>query len=615
MEKTRIPFGALFCALLIFYVTLTQCFFISQSSLLLIGLIVLLAGQLLAGYQKTLFIPANYIVLFVSALWGWQAIALSFSAASTPALYEFIKISFLPLGFWIMLLAGNARQFWIIVFSCAVIAALFCALLGSAQIFYQSQATAFFINRNSLAAFLNLTALPLAAYYLYQKTQRKTGLNILLALALFILFYGSALTFSRGALIGFVVGLIILVASTYRHISKRSLFILLGLLFVAYLLPNIFSNQLIGKLAINRFSSSTPRAVIWHAAWTMWQHMPWHGAGNAGFLLFFPQYAAPQDISTLQYAHNDYFQTLLSFGYPGLMLLIGALLATAYAFIRFLFSRKRATLSTKKHILMSGLFAGLLAVAIHSFVTYNFYVPAISLLFGLYLGYFTQQSHPNKQWQVNLHRFINPWPFRIIICSIAAIFIFYASLLKISDQYYQQGVLNLMINRIKIADHKLTIAANVRNNSNISLAQGVIYSMLLPELKKHQKKYNAMYTLTEKQFEKTLALNPRNGLASFYLATLWAKHKPQQAKKAFQRAITLTPRSNVIRLGFAKFLIAQHQQKPALALLERGMNYPLHPTKSTMTYLSFLQKQLLKNKRYADAKKVQAKIKWLHHRP
>jgi hypothetical protein len=114
----------------------------------------------------------------------------------------------------------------------------------------------------------------------------------------------------------------------------------------------------------------------------------WHGFGPGTFGLAFPHYSGPQ--ATLipgiwRYAHDDYLQTVLEWGWVGAV--FWAVVFFGGMALLFIHWRKRWDLSTSDHVLtlVSGL--ALAGVAAHAVVDFPLQIASLQLYAGVCTGF------------------------------------------------------------------------------------------------------------------------------------------------------------------------------------------------------------------------------------
>jgi hypothetical protein len=98
-------------------------------------------------------------------------------------------------------------------------------------------------------------------------------------------------------------------------------------------------------------------------------------AGRAGI--------AAYEQSTTYFAHNDYLQTLLELGIPGLA---GLLAIVAFPLIAAWRAAPRVNMDPRGRLILVALVSALTSMGVHALVDFPFYIPVCLLLYGLALG-------------------------------------------------------------------------------------------------------------------------------------------------------------------------------------------------------------------------------------
>jgi hypothetical protein len=127
------------------------------------------------------------------------------------------------------------------------------------------------------------------------------------------------------------------------------------------------------------------RMALWRPAWRMWQDHFWWGIGPGHFDARFAQYRPPTFQLRGQWAHNDYLNTLADWGLVGAVLVTAAwviLFAGVFKTWRFVqrSSHDLAQKRSNRSAFILGAGCGLLAILLHSFVDFNFQIPANAIL-------------------------------------------------------------------------------------------------------------------------------------------------------------------------------------------------------------------------------------------
>jgi O-antigen ligase len=113
------------------------------------------------------------------------------------------------------------------------------------------------------------------------------------------------------------------------------------------------------------------------------RNFPLFGIGLGDFKYVFTLYQKSRQTTIYyDYLHNDYLQFLIE---TGLICAVSFLIFFFNLFKNILIGLNKRHDPFAKSIVIGGL-CGLLGVIIHSFVDFNFHIPAVSLLFWLLLG-------------------------------------------------------------------------------------------------------------------------------------------------------------------------------------------------------------------------------------
>ncbi|PMQ01190.1 MAG: hypothetical protein CBR30_07475 [Dictyoglomus sp. NZ13-RE01] len=187
-----------------------------------------------------------------------------------------------------------------------ILGAMILAFAGINIYFYKGvYAETYFIRKNGLGTLLAMT-LPISQIKIITSKEK-----LLYFLSTFIILSGLILTMSQGAIIGLLIGEIVLFILGEKRIRRQIKTIgmigvlLLGLFIGRSLLvkDNLFSFFLT-RLDLNS-SSKTERIYIWKASWHMFLDYPITGVGFGCFSLEYPRYKLPQAYEqNHSFAHN-----------------------------------------------------------------------------------------------------------------------------------------------------------------------------------------------------------------------------------------------------------------------------------------------------------------------
>ena len=123
------------------------------------------------------------------------------------------------------------------------------------------------------------------------------------------------------------------------------------------------------------------RAEIWRSSWKLIKSHPWTGVGFGAFFLAIPEYQTGSGRLKVEQAHNDYLDLAAN----------GGVVAVGLAgwFIAMVIWRVRSSLRSGdafRRAASLGAMAGILSVAVHSFVDFGLQVTGIGVVFAALLA-------------------------------------------------------------------------------------------------------------------------------------------------------------------------------------------------------------------------------------
>ena len=287
------------------------------------------------------------------------------------------------------------------------------ALLGCAQDIFASgllgpggssvRVFGAFDQPNPFGGYLNLS-LPVAlALALFGRDPRMRwvagGSSVLVLFALY-------LANSRGALLGLLAAVIVIVAVGWRLERQAAIAAAIGaplvaIAWVTRLIPLSIQDRLLAQFRVNDVSltaqindanfSTIERLAHWVAGWRMFLAHPLLGVGAGNYGAAYQQYKVPGWEESLTHAHNYYINVAAETGALGLLAflaLVGAALYLAWRATRAT-DRQRGgrggLTGADARALSIGFAAVIVALCVHN-VTDNLFVHAMELQFALTLG-------------------------------------------------------------------------------------------------------------------------------------------------------------------------------------------------------------------------------------
>ena len=355
-----------------------------------LGALALSCFLIASGAKTTIFTPMGCAVVFLA---GWIVVTNKWANPSYTAAAPY-HAAFLFGGFWLGRRTGpeNAHRFFE-----AALAFAFClagwALWQRAQ--GEARAHALFDTPATLTSAINLVLVPGLVLVLTGKR------HALLMAALVFLLAAEFSAQSRGGWLGLAVGGLIAFPLARRCgiVVERSAFlVLLAMLLLGWLLSTLA--PALGSLSVSRtpspaFSmvgdlasqSAADRIELYKLAWrsisssslmTGFGYLGYYyllEAGRAGI--------AAYEQSATYFVHNDYLQTLLELGVPGLA---GLLFIVAFPLIAAWRVAPRIGIDPTASVILVAAVAALSSMAVQAFVDFPFYIPICLLLYGVALG-------------------------------------------------------------------------------------------------------------------------------------------------------------------------------------------------------------------------------------
>ena len=576
---------------------------------IVLGLLITgMAIVLWRAHGATISIPRSMLAASLTLFWLWLAVTLLWTPVSFVSTTMFWWLSALPLGFWLYTLQPVRIRAWPQLAMLALIAGYGLVLTGIFQRLAKGEMPqSAFLDINIQAAVLMFMALPAGGYMLRMgAAQRAEGQSVagagtrksdrrrdarlaaLLGFSFLLLVYGLMLTRSRGGILAFFVGTVALFVMTVRHVPKKWLAIYAGLVVLAFLLADIsWGGALLGRMAdtfqdIHRASSG--RFVIWRESWRLlFEQSPLWGIGLGLYSLVWPPYRAPEDASGGYFVHNDYLQIWIESGLPGLLLLLAVLVSVAWMVWRTL---HRNDLPRTVRIEIAGLSAGLLAIAAHSFVQYNFYVIPILLLSGLLLARLQELAVPPRgtaarawRWRPNKH--LSAAGYRLIVLALTLLPLGYFSSIGISAYQLSRGDMFAARHLFDEADQAFMTAQRFWPDSDAPLiARAGLYRVVLARGGKDVEQQKALFQRGETLLVQAERLNPLRPDIFALRAELYRQAPllagsgwDTKAAENYRHALTLNPRHYRTRLRYAQFLFDQDRKQEASNIVGDGARY------------------------------------------
>ncbi len=358
----------------------------------------LLAGVSAGACQGERGAPgATAIALALAAYATWTVAHNFFGAVYTPA--GSFHPMFAVAGFMLVRRAGEPERERL--FNAFVVAAAGFATWGLAQALTgQGRAHALFETPNTLATLLNLALAPLLFRIAHGDARRP------LVAAGVLLCAGVVASLSRGGFVALAAGLALIfwlcpVPAQLAGMLRGLAVVLVGAALggSALLLAQWLSAQplpadaQVGGVASTLANSLGSRAELYRLALAAAGERPWLGTGYLGFGSLLEanraevaSYAAE---NITYFVHDDYLQTLVELGVPGLLALLALIVLP---FWRAKVARENRTDLVSRYAPL----AGIATMAIHALGDFPFYVPVCLLGFAMLAGQVDAATAPER---------------------------------------------------------------------------------------------------------------------------------------------------------------------------------------------------------------------------
>ncbi|NIR27986.1 MAG: hypothetical protein GWN84_01345 [Gammaproteobacteria bacterium] len=560
----------------------------------------------------TIRLPATPLLSCLTLFWLWLGLSVLWSRVPYLSVLELWTVGSLPLVFWLYVITPDREALWRAAVPCLACIGLGLGAYALAQRFVLGERpTSLFLHPHAHTAFLNLLTLTLAGHFLAlcAKSPRSTLHLRAWGAVLLVLFFVIAVGAGRGATLGFAFGLLLVLVFTSGAVPRRRRLLLAGFALGAFALANLaVPGGVIGKLrwmpeegtvaeAVHVMTDAqdgapapvsadlSQRVLLWRSTLDLLSEAPWYGIGGGAYWLALPPYRHPQETTDGFHAHNDYLQTLVELGWPGLILMLAALGLTLRMLHR---SGRPLALPPETRAQAGGLFAGLFAVAFHSLFTFNFRILAILSLSGLCLGRLHDLcARPETRfWILRRPAVIGPGAYRLGVCLLALAPLSYLSGAVLSEHFHEKGVRYAAQGEHEDAIESLRRASRLFDSDKPHHTLGALYTALLeanPDASPAARRIlyeDAAGNLDEAQRINPLRAQVRVTRARLYetagelAGTRWR----ERAESAYRSAIALKPRHLNARWHYAKLLREEGREREALSMLLEGLRK--RPTRS-----------------------------------
>ncbi|MEK7207281.1 MAG: O-antigen ligase family protein, partial [Pseudomonadota bacterium] len=394
----------------------------------------------------------------------------------------------------------------------------------------------------------------------------------------------------------------VLLAVAVKRVSRKDVALFLFLVAAAFALADLSWQGGVKERLETLYdmgSAGETRFIIWRQSWEMLKDSPWWGRGLGLYSLAWPPYRDPADTSAGYFVHNDYLQIWIELGLPGLVLFIAVLISALWMFIRLL---RNVAVPPDSKIELTGLFGGLLAVAMHSFLDFNFYIMAILMISGLMLGRIHSIAvsvEGIKGLVLRPSRVFGAKAYRAMVILLAMFPLVYFVSLGLSAYEYDKALALTGKGHLQEAGEALSRAARLSPTSdNVFMSQADLYRHLITVLSSEkQNEKILLFNQARDLLDQAEQLNPLRAQIYAVRGQLYQENPLllgedgfKQAIQAYQQALRLNPRLYPARLRYAKLLYSLGRREEAHRLTEEGMKHWYYETDDIVPYYAFTAK-------------------------
>ncbi len=272
--------------------------------------------------------------------------------------------------------------------------------IGLAQYFGgAASATGTYVNRNHYAGLLEmvlplavmLTAIVLRRQHIDRPGSISWALLACLPIACSaLILLGLIYSFSRMGLLVTMASIAILTvlgisggaaAGRRRRLISAGGLLAISLFFILLAIPNGLLDRFADTAAGDELTADA-RLQIWKETQHLIGAYPVFGAGLGTYASAIQKYRASSPLALVDFAHNDYLQLLAELGAAGFIPVAVCGILVLWRLLR----RAATEASTRRRLLATGCAASLGAIAMHSLVDFNLYIPANAMLVAWVAG-------------------------------------------------------------------------------------------------------------------------------------------------------------------------------------------------------------------------------------
>lgn len=572
------------------------------AGVLLVVFAVLAVGP---GIRESWRVPRSPAAAALVVFWAFLGISLAWSTVVFTSSLYYWWLSALPLTFFALILAPSPEAWTRAALTGLGLGVLVLAGWALVQFFgfpeeYGFRAQGPLLNPNNLAGLLNLALVPLIAGYLGVQRERAT---VLLFGGSVLVFAGVTATQSRGALIGLAIGLAVLLVFGRHTPGARALRLasLGGACLAVFVFMNWWADDVLAQRletlgSVGAQASFQTRLAIWEGTWSIVANHPWLGTGLGTFFLYYPRYRlAADDSSGGYYAHMDPLQLWSEIGVAGPLLFYLFLTAILVQTVRAV---RTVPETSRLRLEVLGPFGGLLAVAVHTHITFHFYILPILIAAGAVLAGWQlacERATGDTRKSISLPAGAHPRVWRAILAGIVALVLLDLGSATAANRFIHWGREAVSQGEVGSALDYFHYARALAPASDTAYALGAEIrreALRRAEGEFTDKEKAALYREAHDLLDRAQQWSPPRAKLDHVRGQLYQvapddteRDREALAKTALQRALTKDPLFLDARLDLVSLYRERGKDRKALETLEAGTLWPYPGLKAFELYL------------------------------
>lgn len=337
-------------------------------------------------------LPKSPVLICIGLFWALAFASVFWSEIKPASIVGLCLFSLFPLAFFTGVLRGSETFYRVVAIALGVLFAMM-SLWAIIQFFFlnayfMGQARHPLSDPSSLGALFSLGLFCALGWLLSAPAGR---VRIIAGVLCTLLLCGIISTVSRGPALALLPGFILLCAMLWPQVKARAaiLAVIFSLTAGYYALTLTGAEKrfdLGGRieqgLEAPKPDAGGQRMNLWESTIAMIKDRPWLGTGIGTYSQYYPEYRSYEVRDANYMAHSDPLQFWAELGILGPLLFYAIGIAVAVRMMRTI----KAGPQPVDRVILCSLFCGLIAMALHAHVNFNFYTPCLLLLSGLMLS-------------------------------------------------------------------------------------------------------------------------------------------------------------------------------------------------------------------------------------